>query len=174
MDDDFSLNQSGAFMNKKDLYEILKETVRGLNQESDLFAPLPPLLDEASSLDAIGLDPILLPDVLQNLKMRFGGRDLGSCLDYPSALVTLGDFLNALTLALGHGIAAPCMVYVDDEESNLFVFKRRFDKHFSIKYFSDPSIALDFIWVKTSMYVVSCGQLHCLAALPSKLPSDLI
>ncbi|MDB5051917.1 MAG: Sensory Transduction Protein Kinase [Fibrobacteres bacterium] len=132
-------------MNNKDLYDVLKEAVRELAHASDLFSPLPAMGNEEAALESIGLDPLLLPDIVMELKKRFGGKDLSSCLANPSALVTLGDFLDSLSTSLAHGIAAPCMVYVDDEDSNLFVFKRRFDKYFSIKYFSDPLAALEFI-----------------------------
>lgn len=132
-------------MKNKELYEILREAVRELGQESDLFCPLPSECNENESLESIGLDPVLLPDIVKYLKPRFGGKDLSPILSGLSALVTLGDFLNSLSASLGHGIAFPCMVYVDDEDSNLFVFKRRFEKYFSIRYFSSALAALDFI-----------------------------
>ena len=43
------------------------------------------------------------------------------------------------------------VVYVDDEEENLFIFKRRFGKDFPIKTFSDPHEALSFIKVSAAM-----------------------
>jgi CheY-like chemotaxis protein len=132
-------------VHKQQLYEILKESVRELAKTNDLFSPLPALNNEAAALESIGLDPLLLPDLIQALKKRFGGKDLGSSLADLSGMHTLGDFLTALSAALGNGLAAPCMVYVDDEDANLFVFKRRFDKIFKIVYFSDPMAALEFI-----------------------------
>ncbi|MDB5106306.1 MAG: adenylate cyclase [Fibrobacteres bacterium] len=132
-------------MTKIELYEILKDTVKELNRESDLFSPLPPAFTQGASLDSLGLDPLLLPDILQRMKSRFGGRDLSGCLDALASLKTIDDLLGALSRTLGHGISVPTLVYVDDEEANLFVFKRRFDKHFKVKYFDDPAIALEFI-----------------------------
>ncbi|MDQ3002053.1 MAG: response regulator [Fibrobacterota bacterium] len=141
-------------MDKKALYEILKETLNSLSSKSDLFAPLPPVFRPEAALESIGLDPLLLPDVLQDLKPRFGGRELGSCLNNPSAMITLDDFLTALSSVLGHGISIPSMVYVDDEEENLFVFKRRFDRLFPIRYFSNPAEALEFILSDPSVVLV--------------------
>lgn len=132
-------------MNKQQIYEILKESVRELAKGNDLFSPLSDHCEDGASLESIGLDPLLLPDLIPDLKKRFGGKDLSASLTHLSAMHTAGDFLTALATALGNGIAAPCMVYVDDEDVNLFIFKRRFDKIFKVAYFSDPLAALDFI-----------------------------
>jgi len=132
-------------VDKKQLYEILRSSVGELARGNDLFVPLPAAADENAGLESLGLDPILLPDIVKVVKTRLGGKDFSSSLARSSSFVTLGDFLTALSASLGHGLGSPLMVYVDDEESNLFVFKRRFDKHFPIKYFSDPTAALDFI-----------------------------
>lgn len=141
-------------MNKKELYEILRDATRELAETSDLFSTLPSIADEDAALESIGLDPLLLPDIVVELKKRFGGRDLSSCLRNPATLITLGDFLTSLSSALEHGITAPCMVYVDDEDSNLYVFKRRFDRLFRIRYFSDPTAALEFILNDSSVVLV--------------------
>lgn len=130
---------------KRRIYAILKESVRELAKGNDLFAPLPEDCEDAASLESIGLDPLLLPELIPELKKRFGGRDLSSSLSNLSGMQTVGDFLTALSSALGHGIAAPCMVYVDDEDANLLVFKRRFDRIFKVVYFTDPLAALEFI-----------------------------
>jgi DNA-binding NtrC family response regulator len=37
------------------------------------------------------------------------------------------------------------VVYVDDEEENLFIFKRKFGKKLNLNTFSDPIKALEFI-----------------------------
>lgn len=132
-------------MNRNQLYEILRESVRELAKRNDVYSPLPEIADAEASLESIGLDPLLLPDLVHELKQRFGGKDLSSVLMHQDTLHTLGDFLAALADGLKSEIAAPRMVYVDDEEENLFIFKRRFDKLFPIDYFSDPQAALEFI-----------------------------
>lgn len=120
---------------KARLYGLLRESVRELSKGNELYSPLPPVGDEGASLESAGLDPLLLPDVLRELKRRLGGRDLAPVLGNASALVTLGDLLSALAGALGNGIPSPRMVYVDDEDANLFIFRRRFDKYFKVEYF---------------------------------------
>ncbi|MEO7424609.1 MAG: response regulator [Fibrobacteria bacterium] len=141
-------------MNKQQIYEILKESVRELAKGNDLFSPLPDHCVDGDSLESLGLDPLLLPDLIPDLKKRFGGRDLSGSLTDLSEMHTVGDFLTALSTALGSGIAAPCMVYVDDEDANLFVFKRRFNKLFKVVYFTDPLAALDFILNDASVALV--------------------
>lgn len=132
-------------MNTQQTYEILKESVRELAKGNDLYSPLPDICEVGASLESIGLDPLLLPDLIPDLKKRFGGKDLSGCLVNLSGMHTVGDFLTALSTALGNGISTPCMVYVDDEDANLMVFKRRFHRILKIMYFTDPLAALDFI-----------------------------
>jgi CheY-like chemotaxis protein len=141
-------------VDRQRLYEILKESVRELAKGNDLFPSLPDLCDEADSLEAIGLDPLLLPELIPELKQRFGGKDLSGSLADLSGMRTVGDFLGALSSALGSGIATPCMVYVDDEDANLLVFRRRFDKVFKVVYFTEPLAALDFILNDASVALV--------------------
>lgn len=132
-------------MDNQRIYEIIKASVRELGKGNDLFSPLPDVCEAEASLETIGLDPLLLPELIPELKSRFGGKDLSGILSNLSDMHTVGDLLTALSSALGTGIAAPCMVYVDDEDANLFVFKRRFDRIFKVVYFTDPVAALDFI-----------------------------
>jgi CheY-like chemotaxis protein len=141
-------------MNKTQLYSIMRECVREISRKNDLFIPLSSECNLSASLESIGLDPILLPDMLRELKVPLGGHDLGSCFDSISSMQTLDDLMSSLQKVLGHGIAAPCMVYVDDEDANLFVFKRRFDKLYRIKYFTEPLQALEFILDDSSVALV--------------------
>jgi CheY-like chemotaxis protein len=141
-------------VNKQQIYEILKESVRELAKSNDFFVPLPDRYDAGASLESIGLDPLLLPDLIPNLKNRFGGKDLSSRFSDLSAFRTVDDLLTGLVAALGNGIAAPCMVYVDDEDANLFVFKRHFGKLFKVEYFTSPLAALEFILNDPSVALV--------------------
>ncbi len=146
-------------MKLNELYEILKETVRKTSKENDLFKPLPDQMDLNAKLEDIGLDPLLLPDIIHALKIRFGGKDLSQCLSLLNASHTLEDLLQSLSKALGHGIAHPTLVYVDDEDANLFIFKRKFDKIFHIKYFSDPALAREFILNDDSVVLVLTDEM---------------
>jgi CheY-like chemotaxis protein len=148
------LKKGNKPMNKSQIYLLLQESVRELAKKSDLFTPLPKEFKLSYSLDSIGLDPILLPDILKELKVRFAGHDFSDCFGTLENMHTLDDLLACLQKGLGHGISDPCMVYIDDEDSNLFVFKRRFDKFFTIKYFTDPSQALAFILNEPSVALV--------------------
>src|SRR5690606_37783 len=47
--------------------------------------------------------------------------------------------------SLHHGIPTPLVVYVDDEEENLFVFRRKFGKRINLRTYSDPREALAFV-----------------------------
>jgi CheY-like chemotaxis protein len=132
-------------MSKTQLFLLLRECIRELSQGNDLFTPLAADVKLSDSLESIGLDPILLPDILQELKIRLAGHDLSSCLENLASIKTINDLIVRLQKVLGHGIPDPCLVYLDDEEDNLFVFKRRFDKLFNIKYFTEPLVALEYI-----------------------------
>jgi DNA-binding NtrC family response regulator len=51
-------------------------------------------------------------------------------------------------------VANPLVVYVDDEEENLFIFKRKFASAFSLRSFSDPMEALEFILTNNDVALV--------------------
>lgn len=129
------------------LYDIIRDIVDHLAATDPGFTRLPAQLDPEAALSDLGLDMVTLPEVLAELKQRLDGRDV--------ALPELGpsDF-NSLTLRqllklVQERISAPAndtiVVYVDDEEENLFVFRRKFGKDLNLKAFSDSMEALEFI-----------------------------
>lgn len=135
-------------MDAVSIYGILREITVAIAAKDPGFPALPPRPDPAASLNDVGLDIITLPDVLGDLKKRLGGKDLGlDRLLNPADLnaMTVGTLLRHIGQALGSGTRNPIVVYVDDEEENLFVFKRKFGKRLNLKTFPDPLQALEFI-----------------------------
>jgi DNA-binding NtrC family response regulator len=59
--------------------------------------------------------------------------------------LNLGQFLGILSEALLPAGRTPVVVYVDDEEENIFVFKRKYGKRLNLQTFTDPLQALAFI-----------------------------
>jgi CheY-like chemotaxis protein len=130
------------------LYELAREIIAGLATKDRSYSPLPEALDEDALLTDLGLDITTLPEVAVEMEKRLGGRHLGlNDIMNPEDLnaMTLGDFLRHIRSALSTGKKNPLVVYVDDEEENIFVFQRKFGKRLNIKSFTDSLEALAFI-----------------------------
>jgi CheY-like chemotaxis protein len=130
------------------IYEIIRDIVAGLAARDSAYSPLPEKLNEDDNLTDLGLDITTLPEVGIELETRLGEKKLG--LDEilnPEDLnaMTMGDLLRHVRNALSTHKKNPVVVYVDDEEENLFVFQRKFGKRLNIKTFTDSREALAFI-----------------------------
>jgi CheY-like chemotaxis protein len=130
------------------LYAIIREIIHGLSTKDPSFASLPEAFDGEASLNDLNLDITNLPEVIAELESRLGGRDLkmDDVLN-PSDLntMTLGDLLKRIQSALTAGRKNPLVVYVDDEEENIFIFKRKYGKRLNMKSFTNSMEALEFI-----------------------------
>jgi response regulator RpfG family c-di-GMP phosphodiesterase len=68
--------------------------------------------------------------------------------------LTMGKLLSLLTTSSMSKILNPQVVYVDDEEENLFIFKRKFGNKVNLKTFTDPLAALEYIKAEDSVSLV--------------------
>jgi CheY-like chemotaxis protein len=130
------------------LYVMLKDTISVLAEKDPYFKALPQEMDKDLALNDVGLDIVTLPEVAEELKSRLGGRNLGlEPVMNPQQLnaMTIGQLLTTIHASLSQKKPDPLVVYVDDEEENIFVFKRKFGKRLNLKTFTDPVAALAFI-----------------------------
>ncbi len=135
-------------MDKEAIYAILKDIVAQFGVKDPSYQALPEVLVESTSLNDLGLDITSLPEVLSELQIRLGGRALHlEDMLNPADLnvMTLGELLGEIHSALNHHVTKPVVVYVDDEEENLFIFSRKFGKQLNLKTFTDPVAALEYI-----------------------------
>ncbi|HLP41205.1 MAG TPA: response regulator [Fibrobacteria bacterium] len=144
-------------MNSSHLLTILRDAFAQLAAENPSFSPLPDVLDDRTTLDALHVTDANIGEVARELRTRLGGIAInvelmylmhkavqGRSMDIGSYR-TLGDLARHIQATLHHGRSNPVVVYVDDEEENLFVFRRRFGKRLNLRTFSDPREALAFI-----------------------------
>jgi CheY-like chemotaxis protein len=135
-------------MDKNALYVLLKESVDSFAKRDGYFKTLPDTPDFDLPLNDAGLDIVTLPEIAEDLKARLGGRNLGldAVLD-PQGVnaMTIGQLLDLIGSALAPKRKDPIVVYVDDEEENLFIFNRKFGKRLNLKTFTEPFKALDYI-----------------------------
>jgi CheY-like chemotaxis protein len=136
---------------------ILRDVFARLAQENPSFSSLPADIDDTTTLEALQVSEANISEVARELRARLGGIALNVELLYRMQKAvqgtasdvgnyrTLGDMARHIEGALHHGISNPVVVYVDDEEENLFVFRRRFGRRLNLRTFSDPLEALEFI-----------------------------
>jgi CheY-like chemotaxis protein len=134
-------------MDKTSLYVLLKESVDSFAKRDGYFKSLPETPDYNLPLNDAGLDIVTLPEVAEDLK-ALGGRNVGiEAILNPQDVnaMTIGQLLDQIGSALVPKRKDPIVVYVDDEEENLFIFNRRFGKRLNLKTFTEPFKALDYI-----------------------------
>ncbi len=144
-------------MNSMQAYEILKEIVQSMALRGEHVGPLSPEPNPDLPLESSGIDLIAFSDITEDLKQRFQGKDFH--LDQylvPDEFhyLTMGKLLSQLASALRTTVQNPQVVYVDDEEENLFIFKRKFGNKLNLKTFVDPLAALEYIKAEDSVTLV--------------------
>ncbi|MDB5048093.1 MAG: guanylate cyclase [Fibrobacteres bacterium] len=128
-----------------------------LSRENPSFASLPSVIDQSTTLEALHVTDANIGELAKELRNRLGGIALNVELMYrmqkafggtssgQNQYSTIGDMVRHIQSSLHHGIQNPVVVYVDDEEENLFVFRRRYAKRVNLRTFSKPDEALAFI-----------------------------
>ncbi len=136
---------------------ILREVFSRLSRENPSFAPLPDPITAETSLASLHVTDANITELAKELRHRLGGIALNVELMYrmqkafggtaagQNRYATIGDMIGHIRSSLHHGIQNPVVVYVDDEEENLFVFRRRYAKRINLRTFSKPEEALAFI-----------------------------
>lgn len=144
-------------MNQERVLAILREVFDRLSRENPSFAPAQNQLDEKTTFTSLGITDANVGEFARELRNRLGGIALNVELMYrmqkafgvassgQNQYRTVGDMVRHIQTSLHHGIQNPVVVYVDDEEENLFVFRRRYAKRINLRTFSDPAEALAFI-----------------------------
>jgi CheY-like chemotaxis protein len=136
---------------------ILREVFSRLSRENPSFAHLPETIGPETTLAELRVSDANIMSLAQELRHRLGGIALNVELMYRmqkafgeitpghNQYSTIGDIIAHIRSSLHHGIPNPLVVYVDDEEENLFVFRRKYGKRINLRTFSDPHEALAFI-----------------------------
>jgi CheY-like chemotaxis protein len=144
-------------VNQERVLAILREVFDRLSRENPSFAPAQNSLDEKTTFTSLGITDANVGELARELRNRLGGIALNVELMYrmqkafggtssgQNQYTTVGDMVRHIQTSLHHGIQNPVVVYVDDEEENLFVFRRRYAKRVNLRTFSDPAEALAFI-----------------------------
>ncbi len=148
------------------IFEILLSVLDKLAGENPAFVPQPVLRNsECALLDChIQKETIALLD--QELKHRFGGITINIAMMFAMQEMyrgtpmdmghykTLGQMADHIFSCIHHGLNNPLVVYVDDEEDNLFLFKRKYGKRLNLKTFQNPQEAAQFILQNSEVVLV--------------------
>jgi len=135
-------------MNTEKIYELVCAAVNELRKEDEDILALDKPIQKDKPLHEYGLDSFTLGELERDLESRLDGHKLG----FDSFLVpenfysvTVGHIVEQISNRVGSVVKDPVVVYVDDEEENLFVFKRKFGKALTLKTFANPVEALEYI-----------------------------
>lgn len=135
-------------MDQKKAYEILRDIVDAMALRGEKVKQLPADIRPDETLDQLGIDLIAFSDIAEDFSRRFDGKQFnleGFLIPEEYYYLTLGKFLDTVAKATQPAVKNPVVVYVDDEEENIFIFKRKFSKDLNLKTFTDPVQALSFI-----------------------------
>ncbi|MDQ2999754.1 MAG: response regulator [Fibrobacterota bacterium] len=139
------------------LYDILQDITRGLSETHSFIRPLPTVLESKARIVDLGLNADSLPLILQELRIRLAGREINILASLGKETVyslSLKPFLKALQESVDAAAHTPIVVYVDDEEENIFIFKRYFGKHIRLETFTDPEKAFEYIRGESAVRLV--------------------
>jgi CheY-like chemotaxis protein len=136
-------------MNREDIYLLLRSAVEDIRKEDDEIESLPlELSEEDKLLSSYNFDISSLGQLQRLIESRLDGRNLNfECFMIPENFYkfTIKNILDEISNVTAPVQKNPIVVYVDDEEENLFIFKRKFSKDLNIKTFTNPAEALAFI-----------------------------
>lgn len=144
-------------MNSESLYGIIRDITKSLSNTDQNFTVLPEEFNPGKSLDELNLDVTCLPEIFEELQKRFNGKELKNQQFLSAEVVnslTIGELIEQLLASLTNSTVNPIVVYVDDEEENLFIFKRKFGKLMNLKTFTDSLVAKDFILANSDVGLV--------------------
>jgi CheY-like chemotaxis protein len=144
-------------MNSLQAYDILKEITQSMALRGEHIKSLPEARSQDQPLEASGIDLIAFSDITEELKQRFQGKNFHLdqyLLPEEFRYLTMGKLLSLITNSFVTSVRNPQLVYVDDEEENLFIFKRKFGNKVNLKTFGDPLAALAYIKSEESVSLV--------------------
>jgi CheY-like chemotaxis protein len=144
-------------MKRDEIYSMVKASVNELGKQYPELQPLDAQVNRDATFADYGFDVFTLGLLERDLEERLDGRklDMESFL-VPEAFyeVTVGQMPDFIEERITIRSKNPIVVYVDDEEENLFIFRRKFGKDFNLKLFSNPQKALDFINTNSEVALV--------------------
>ena len=135
-------------MNMERAYAIIRDITAALEARGEKTKTLPEAPPPGATLHQLGVDPTAFSELIEELSLRFNGKDFhlqGYLIPEEYYFLTVDKLVAILASAFKTTSKEPEVVYVDDEEENLFVFKRKFGKKLKVKPFTDPKAALGYI-----------------------------
>lgn len=135
-------------MNTQRAYAIIRDITAALAARGEKTKTLPEVPPPDATLHELGVDLTAFSELLEELSLRFNGKDFhlqGYLIPEEYYYLTVDKLVAAVVSAFKTTRREPEVVYVDDEEENLFVFNRKFGKKLKLKTFADPRAALSYI-----------------------------
>lgn len=135
-------------MNTERAYAIVRDITAALEARGENVKPLAEVSQPEATLYELGVDLTAFSELIEELSLRFNGKDFhlqGYLIPEEYYYLTVDKLVTTIASAFKTTSKEPEVVYVDDEEENLFVFKRKFGKKLKVKTFTDPKAALLYI-----------------------------
>lgn len=143
-------------MSRERLKEIIQEALASIAAEVSGFPVPPSVLREDMKLADLGITLLTAHRFSHEMLLRVGlpinfqfmlANQAAAAAVSPAinTYTTLRHLIDHVTSSLSYHVSSPEVVYVDDEEENLFIFKRKFGKKIGLVTFSDPVAAKNYI-----------------------------
>lgn len=143
-------------MKRERVFQIVHQALTAIAQDTAAFPRPPESLREEDRLEALGITPLSGSRFSQEMLIRMGlPLNFQFMLANQAAAASISPSINSYTTmrhlvdhvmgSVSHHIPSPQVVYVDDEEENLFIFTRKFGKRLNLATFDNPAKAKDYI-----------------------------
>ncbi len=158
-------------MTRERILEILSEILSNLAIQNPKFELRVEKLTFDTLLEDAGINEDTVRILGQELKYRFGGFTINVELLYNmqqhfkdtpmdmNTYKTIDHLVTHISASIHHEVPNPVVVYVDDEEENLFIFRRKFGKRFNLKTFENPLEALEYIRTDSNVVLVLTDEM---------------
>jgi len=153
------------------VYDLLSSSVESLKESNDNLSSLDKTMQKPKKWTEYGFSADDFTALEKDMVHRLGGRalDMGQLtMENRFPELTMDETVTFLSNRLGIHAENPIVVYVDDEEENLFIFKRKFSKDLRIRTFANPREALSFIKVSSEVALVITDEV-----MPGLMGNDL-
>lgn len=152
-------------MNRERVLQLVRTALQAMAEDGPTFPKPPDPLHESDRLADLGISSISVERFTREMMARIGipinfqfmlANQAAAAAVSPSidTYTRLSHLVDHVLGSLNYRIKSPQAIYVDDEEENLFVFRRWFSSKINLRTFDSPVKAMDYILASQDVVLV--------------------